>query len=78
MGRSGGGREGGPGTAENGSGCRHQPPAGRHGRRRCRAIVAGGGTRAAWTRVADSGTGRPRGRVGSNGVRGERYSMMRR
>jgi hypothetical protein len=46
-------REGGLGTAGNGSGDRHQPPAGRHGRRHCRATVAGDGTWVTRARAAD-------------------------
>jgi hypothetical protein len=48
-----GGERGGLGTAGNGSGDRHQPPAGRHGRRHCRATVAGDGTWVTRARAAD-------------------------
>jgi hypothetical protein len=50
-------REGAPGVAGDSSGGRHQPPADRHGKRRCHATGEGGGARVTRREQLTSGTG---------------------
>jgi hypothetical protein len=65
---------GGPGRGGDSSGDWHRPPAGGHGRRRCRATGVGGGARVTLARVADmrdrAAMGPDGQRLGAGGVRG--------